>query len=146
LYNTPAMSIPTEYIDTLSISLAPPTLRATILQLKNLADVQKRLDRVPELFLDAIFIAFQSEKGRAGFAEDLRWCAGLCRATWREEALWNGMVHVRRGKRKYHAPDVRGGARGRSACALAARSWRADGARQCPRLDSVFKGVKNGPR
>ena len=59
-----------------------------------------RLDRVPQLFLDALFIAMQSEKGRAGFAEDLRWCAGLCRATWHEEALWNGMVHVRRGKRK----------------------------------------------
>ena len=58
-----------------------------------------RLARVPERFLDALFIAAQSERGRAGFAYDLRWCAGLCAATWREEALWNGLVHVRRGEK-----------------------------------------------
>ncbi len=56
---------------------------------------------MPELFLDALFIAFQSKKGRAGFAYDLRWFAGLCHATWREEALWNGMVHVKRGNMKF---------------------------------------------
>jgi len=36
-----------------------------------------RLDRVPERFLS--FIAMQTEKGRKGYAYDLRWCAGLCR-------------------------------------------------------------------
>jgi hypothetical protein len=63
------------------------------------ADRADRLERVPQRFLDALFIAFQSEKGRAGFAYDLRWCAGLCTATWREEALWNGLGRVRRGWR-----------------------------------------------
>jgi len=64
------------------------------------ADRADRLERVPQLFLDALFVAMQNERGRAGSADDLRWCAGLCSATWREEALWNGMVHVRRGRRK----------------------------------------------
>ena len=80
---------PHPYAHTLCAALAPPR--------ETPADRADRLDRVPELFLDALFIAFQSEKGRKGFAYDLRWCAGLCRATWREEALWNGLVHVRRG-------------------------------------------------
>jgi hypothetical protein len=83
---------PHPYAHTLCAALAPPR--------KSPADRADRLDRVPELFLDALFIAFQSKKGRAGFAEDLKWCAGLCRATWGEEALWNGMVHVRRGAKK----------------------------------------------
>ena len=83
---------PHPYAHTLCAALAPPREAP--------ADRADRLDRVPELFLDALFIAFQSEKGRAGFAEDLRWCAGLCTATWREEALWNGLVQVRRGEWK----------------------------------------------
>jgi hypothetical protein len=83
---------PHPYSHTLCAALAPPD--------ESPADRADRLDRVPERFLDALFIAFQSEKGRAGFAYDLRWCAGLCAATWREEALWNGMVHVQRGRRK----------------------------------------------
>ena len=87
------MSLPPHpYAHTLCAALAPPS--------ESPADRADRLDRVPELFLDALFIAFQSEKGRAGFAEDLRWCAGLCTATWRQEVLWNGLVHVRRGKNK----------------------------------------------
>lgn len=61
------------------------------------AAVAARLERLSERCLDALFIAAQSEKGRTGFAEDLKWCAGLCRATWNEEALWSGLVHVRRG-------------------------------------------------
>ena len=81
--------LPHPYSHTLCAALDPPH--------ESPADRADRLERVPQLFLDALFIAFQSEKGRAGFAEDLRWCAGLCRATWGEEALWNGMVHVRRG-------------------------------------------------
>jgi hypothetical protein len=87
------MSLPPHpYSHTLCTALAPPR--------ETPADRADRLDRVPELFLDALFIAFQSETGRAGFAYDLRWCAGLCTATWREEALWNGLVHVRRGMYK----------------------------------------------
>jgi hypothetical protein len=61
------------------------------------ADRADRLVRVPQRCLDAIVIAAQSERGREGYAFDLRWCAGLCRATWNEEALWNGLVHVQRG-------------------------------------------------
>jgi ankyrin repeat protein len=83
---------PHPYAHTLSAALAPPR--------ETPADHADRLERVPQLFLDALFIAFQSEKGRAGFAEDLRWCAGLCTVTWGEEALWNGMVHVQRGMDK----------------------------------------------
>jgi hypothetical protein len=83
---------PHPYAHTLSAALAPPRETRTSLA--------ARLDRVPQRFLDSLFIAMQSEKGRAGFAEDLRWCAGLCRATWGEEALWNGMVHVQRGEKK----------------------------------------------
>jgi hypothetical protein len=87
------MSLPPHpFAHTLCAALAQPRETPT--------DRADRLVRVPELFLDSLFIASQSEKGRAGFAHDLRWCAGLCRATWREEALWNGMVHVRRGWRK----------------------------------------------
>ena len=51
-------------------------------------------------FFDALFIAFQSERGRTGFAEDLRWAAGLCRTTWAEEQLWEGLVNVQRGRQK----------------------------------------------
>ena len=83
---------PHPFAHTLCAALAPPH--------ESPADRADRLTRVPQLFLDALFIAFQSEKGRAGFAHDLRWCAGLCTATWNEEALWNGLVHVRRGKQK----------------------------------------------
>ena len=64
---------------------------------------RKRQDRIAQTadrFLDALFIAMQSEKGRKGFAYDLRWCAGLCRATWRDQAVWNGLVHVQRGPKK----------------------------------------------
>ena len=83
---------PHPYAHTLCAALAPPR--------ESPADRADRLERVPQLVLDALFIAFQSEKGRAGFAEDLQQCAGLCTATWREEALWNGLVHVRRGEFK----------------------------------------------
>ena len=83
---------PHPYAHTLCAALAPPR--------ESPADRADRLDCVPERFLDALFIAFQSEKGRAGFAEDLKWCAGLCTVTWREEALWNGLVHVPRGRYK----------------------------------------------
>ena len=51
-------------------------------------------------FFDALYVAFQSERGRTGFAEDLRWAAGLCRTTWGEEQLWTGLVHVQRGLHK----------------------------------------------
>jgi len=86
------MSLPDPYAHTLCAALAPPR--------ETRAARAVRLDRVPERCLDALFIAAQSERGRAGFAYDLQWCAGLCRATWREEALWNGLVHVQCGANK----------------------------------------------
>jgi hypothetical protein len=36
-------------------------------------------------FFDALYVAFQSETGRAGYADDLRPAAGICRTTWGEE-------------------------------------------------------------
>ena len=86
------MALPDPYAHTLCAALAPPR--------ETRAALAARLDRVPQRFLDALFVAAQSEPGRKGFAEDLVWCAGLCRTTWREEALWNGLVHVRRGEGK----------------------------------------------
>jgi ankyrin repeat protein len=50
-------------------------------------------------FLDALIIAFQSEDGRTGYAEDLRLAAGICSATWGEEQLWSGLVNVQCGER-----------------------------------------------
>ena len=54
-----------------------------------------------ELLLDALFIVAQDPGGRAAaaaahfcYAFDVRLCAGLCAATWAEEALWSGDVLV----------------------------------------------------
>jgi hypothetical protein len=83
---------PHAYAHTLSPALAPAS--------ETPASIAARLERVPQRFLSALSIAFRSAKGRAGFAEDLRWCAGLCRATWCDEATWSGLVHVQRGPKK----------------------------------------------
>ena len=59
-----------------------------------------------ELFLDALFLVAQfpggqiAEAGQCCYAYDVRLCAGLCRATWAEEAFWSGMVRVRHGPRR----------------------------------------------
>jgi len=50
-----------------------------------------------ELILRGLCVAFQSERVRVGFADDLRWAASTCRGAWREEQIWNGLVNVRRG-------------------------------------------------
>jgi hypothetical protein len=53
-----------------------------------------------ELFLDALFLVAQFPGGQIPEAEkccyayDVRLCAGLCRATWAEEAFWSGLVRV----------------------------------------------------
>ena len=59
-----------------------------------------------ELFLDALFLVAQFPGGQIAEAEkccyayDVRRCAGLCTATWAEEAFWSGLVRVRAGRRK----------------------------------------------
>ena len=65
-----------------------------------LAAADVAVDATAGPFIDALIIAFQSEAGRTGYAEDLRWAAGLCRATWGEEQIWAGLVHVQRGAKK----------------------------------------------
>jgi hypothetical protein len=50
-----------------------------------------------ERAVSAIIVAFQSERGRKGYAGDFRWTAGLCRSLWAEEQLWVGLVRVPRG-------------------------------------------------
>lgn len=52
-----------------------------------------------ERAVSAIIVAFQSERGRTGYAGDLRWAAGLCRSLWAEKQLWVGLVRVRRGRK-----------------------------------------------
>jgi ankyrin repeat protein len=52
------------------------------------------------LFVSALIVAFQSETGRTGFADDLRWAAGICRSAWREEQIWDGLVRVQRGHQR----------------------------------------------
>ena len=58
-----------------------------------------------DLFLDALFIVAQFPGGQVPEAEkccyafDVRHCAGLCTATWREEAFWSGLVRVQHKKR-----------------------------------------------
>jgi ankyrin repeat protein len=59
-----------------------------------------------ELFLDALFLVAQFPGGQIAEAEkccyayDVRECAGLCTATWAEEAFWSGLVRVRAGPKK----------------------------------------------
>ena len=59
-----------------------------------------------ELFLDAVFLVAQfpggqiAEAAKCCYAYDVRACAGLCRATWAEEAFWSGLVRVRAGPRR----------------------------------------------
>ena len=59
-----------------------------------------------ELFLDAVFLVAQfpggqiPEADKCCYAFDVRLCAGLCRATWAEEAFWSGFVRVRAGPKK----------------------------------------------
>jgi len=59
-----------------------------------------------ELFLDALFLVAQfpggqiTEAEKCCYAYDVRECAGLCRATWTEEAFWSGLVRVRAGPAK----------------------------------------------
>ena len=56
-----------------------------------------------ELFLDALFIVAQfpggqiPEAAKCCYAYDVRLCAGLCRATWAEEAFWCGLARVQSG-------------------------------------------------
>ncbi len=53
-----------------------------------------------DMFLDALFLVAQFPGGQIAEAEkccyayDVRACAGLCRATWAEEAFWSGLVRV----------------------------------------------------
>ena len=53
-----------------------------------------------DMFLDALFLVAQFPGGQIAEAEkccyafDVRLCAGLCRATWAEEAFWSGLVRV----------------------------------------------------
>ena len=59
-----------------------------------------------ELYLDALFLVAQfpggqiAEAAKCCYAFDVRLCAGLCRATWAEEAFWSGLVRVRAGPAK----------------------------------------------
>jgi hypothetical protein len=59
-----------------------------------------------ELFLDALFLVAQfpggqiAEADKCCYAYDVRRCAGLCRATWAEEAFWSGLVRVPVGPRR----------------------------------------------
>jgi hypothetical protein len=59
-----------------------------------------------ELFLDALFLVAQFPGGQIAEAEkccyayDVRRCAGLCTATWAEEAFWSGLVRVSHGPKK----------------------------------------------
>jgi len=78
------------YVHTLCPALAPAN--------ETPAALAARLERVPSRFLDALAVAMAPARG--GRAEDLRWCAGLCRATWYDEATWSGLVHVERGPKK----------------------------------------------
>jgi ankyrin repeat protein len=67
---------------------------------------ERRREVAEELFLDALFIVAQFPGGQIAEAEkccyafDVRLCAGLCRATWAEEAFWCGLVRVRSGRHK----------------------------------------------
>ena len=53
-----------------------------------------------DMFLDALFLVAQfpggqvAEADKCCYAFDVRLCAGLCRATWAEEAFWSGLVRV----------------------------------------------------
>ena len=67
---------------------------------------ERRRAVAEELFLDALFIVAQfpggqiAEADKCCYAFDVRLCAGLCRATWAEEAFWSGLVRVHTGRRK----------------------------------------------
>jgi ankyrin repeat protein len=65
------------------------------------AALEERIRAVrEELFLDALFLVAQfpggqvAEADKCCYAHDVRLCAGLCRATWAEEAFWSGLVRV----------------------------------------------------
>lgn len=45
----------------------------------------------------AFIISFQSEIKRGGWAYDLRFAAGTCKALWLEEAVWKSVSRMRRG-------------------------------------------------
>ena len=53
-----------------------------------------------DMILDALFLVAQfpgghiAEAEKCCYAYDVRLCAGLCRATWAEEAFWSGLVRV----------------------------------------------------
>ena len=57
-----------------------------------------------DMFLDTLFLVAQfpggqiAEADKCSYAFDVRRCAGLCRATWAEEAFWSGLVRVRAGR------------------------------------------------
>jgi hypothetical protein len=67
---------------------------------------ERRREVAEELFLDALFLVAQfpggqiAEAGKCCYAFDVRLCAGLCRATWAEEAFWSGLVRVQSGPSK----------------------------------------------
>ena len=61
---------------------------------------ERRRAVAEELFLDALFLVAQFPGGQIAeaykccYAFDVRLCAGLCTATWSEEAFWSGLVRV----------------------------------------------------
>jgi hypothetical protein len=67
---------------------------------------ERRRAVAEELFLDALFLVAQfpggqiAEAAKCCYAYDVRLCAGLCTATWAEEAFWSGLVRVRSGPYK----------------------------------------------
>ena len=67
---------------------------------------ERRREVAEELFLDALFLVAQfpggqiAEADKCCYAYDVRACAGLCKATWAEEAFWSGLVRVRAGPKE----------------------------------------------
>jgi hypothetical protein len=89
-----------------SIAALAETARAEALQRQRAPIAERRRAVAEELFLDALFIVAQfpggqvAEAKKCAYAFDVRECAGLCRATWAEEAFWSGLVRVRHGRYK----------------------------------------------
>jgi hypothetical protein len=73
---------------------------AALLIARRAALAERRRALAEGLFLDALFIVAQfpggqvAEAEKCAYAFDVRACAGLCRATWAEEAFWSGLVRV----------------------------------------------------
>ena len=79
---------------------ATAELDAALLAVLRKPDAERRRAVVEELFFEALFLVAQfpggqvAEAAKCCYAFDVRLCAGLCRATWAEEALWSGLVRV----------------------------------------------------